>query len=98
MRYASLVAAVAALAGWSQTATAAEKANVRVLYAGNPGSARTKDFVSFLRQHFTRVGETSYEKFKPDEAKGFDVVVFDWTSIYPRDKEGKIAEKITRMN
>ena len=82
----------------SQTVSAAEKINLKVLYAGHSGSPRTKDFVSFLGQYFARVGETNYETFKADEAKDFDVVIFDWTSIYPRDKDGKIAPKITSMN
>src|SRR5262245_11102879 len=98
MRYGVLVAVLAALAGSGPTAPAAEKVNLKVLYAGNPGSPRAKDFVAFLGQHFARVGEANYEKFKAEEARGFDVVIFDWTSIYPRDKDGKIAEKLTSLN
>lgn len=94
MRYGLLAAVLAALAVSGQPASAAdEKINLKVLYAGNPGSPRAKDFVAFLGRHFARVGATDYEKFKPEEAKDFDVVVFDWTSIYPRDESGKIAEK-----
>jgi hypothetical protein len=26
------------------------------------------------------------------------VVIFDWPSIYPRDKDGKIAPKLTSIN
>jgi hypothetical protein len=26
------------------------------------------------------------------------VVIFDWPSIYPRDKDGKIAPKLTSLN
>src|SRR5262249_46728566 len=94
----SLIAALAALAALGQTGAAAEKLNVRVLYAGNPDSARAKDFVSFLRQQFANVGEANYEKFKEDDAKSFDVVIFDWTSIYPRDKDGKIDHKFTGLH
>jgi hypothetical protein len=93
MRYGLLAAALAALAVSGRPAAAAEKVNLKVLYAGNPGSPRAKDFVAFLGQHFAGVGETHYEKFQADEAKGFDVVVFDWTSIYPRDPDGKIDSK-----
>ena len=32
-----------------------------------------------------------YEKFTLEDAKDYDVVVFDWTSIYPRDENGKIS-------
>lgn len=99
MRYGVLAIALAALMLASQTDAAEEKKiDVKVLYAGKPGDARTKDFVAFLKKHFVRVGETDYEKFKPDEAKGFDVVIFDWPSIYPRDKDGKILPKFTRLN
>jgi hypothetical protein len=99
MRYSVLLVALSALLSSSLPVAADEKKiDVKVLYAGKPGDARTKDFVAFLKQHFARVGQTDYEKFKPDEAKGFDVVIFDWPSIYPRDKDGKIAPKITQMN
>ena len=98
MRYGLLAAVLSVLAALSQTASAAEKVNLKVLYAGNPGSPRAKDFVSFLGKHFARVGETSYEKFKADDAREFDVVIFDWTSIYPRDKDGKILPKMTTLN
>lgn len=98
MGYSLFFAAIGVLAMPSQTVTAAEKIQVKVLYAGDLGSSRSKDFVSFLRQQFTKVGETSYEKFKEADTQGFDVVIFDWTSIYPRDKDGKIAQKFTGLH
>jgi hypothetical protein len=70
----------------------------RVLYTGNPGSDRQKDFVSFLERHFAKVGKADYTKFTQDQAKGYDVVIFDWTSIYPRDKDGKIEKEINSLN
>jgi hypothetical protein len=54
--------------------------------------------VSFLGLHFAQVGQTNYETFKTDEAKDFDVVVFDWTSMHPRDKDGMIAPKSDGIN
>ena len=69
-----------------------------MLYAGNPGSAREKDFVSFLGEHFQEVGTAHYSKFTEADAEGYDVVLFDWTSIYPRDEDGKIKEKFDRLN
>jgi hypothetical protein len=98
MRYGVLPVALAALLLTGQALSAGEKFDVKVLYAAKPGDARTKDFVAFLQQHFVRVGETDYEKFKPEEAKDFDVVIFDWPSIYPRDKDGKIEEKRAGLN
>ena len=98
MNYRSLVVALAALTLLCQQVPAAEKLGVRVLYAGNPGSDRAKDFVSFLGQHFATVSETNYEKFRQSEVNGFDVVIFDWTSIYPRDKDGKLAQTTTGLH
>jgi hypothetical protein len=98
MRDKSWVAALAGLAFFSPSMLAAEKVEIGVLYAGNPGSARAKDFVSFLGQHFTEVRETNFEKFQPAEAKGSDVVIFDWTSIYPRDKDGKVERNLSGLH
>jgi hypothetical protein len=73
-----LLAALAAV--WCAGATAADptgKINLRVLYAGRPGDARTVEFVAFLGQHFAKVGEASYSDFTPPMANGYDVVVFD---------------------
>jgi len=73
---------------------AAEPINLKILYAGNPGSDRAKDFVSFLEKHFTKVSSTDFGKFQEADAKEYDVVLFDWTSIYPRNKEGKIDNSV----
>lgn len=67
-----------------------ERIDLKVLYAGNPDSERTKDFVEFLKEHFVQVGTTDYSAFRENEAVGYDVAIFDWTSIYPRDADGKI--------
>jgi hypothetical protein len=85
-------AAAAALLLAAGTLPAAEPISLKVLYAGNPGSARAKDFTAFLAEHFAKVTATDFGKFKEDEARDYDVVVFDWTSIYPRDKDGKLDE------
>ncbi len=60
-----------------------EPIKLKVLYAGNSGSDRAKDFAAFLEK-------VDFGKFQEADAKDYDVVLFDWTSIYPRDKEGKI--------
>lgn len=75
-----------------------EPVDLKVIYAGNPGSDREKEFAGFLGKHFANVGTTDYQKFREDEAKPYDVVIFDWTSIYPRDEDGKIPEKLTALN
>ncbi len=69
-----------------------------ILYAGNPGSDREKDYVTFLRASFQQVATTDYRTFKEEQAAGHDVVIFDWTSIFPRDRDGKIEEPIKRLN
>jgi hypothetical protein len=86
---------VLALAGPSQ---AGEPTALKVLYAGNPGSDREKDFTTFLEKSFAKVGSTDYRTFNEDGAKGYDVVILDWTSIYPRDDQGKMKKEFTRLN
>ena len=58
--------------------TSSEKMNVRVLYAGHPDSAREKDFVTFLRHHFSIVQRGNLAKFRSTDAKDFDVVILDY--------------------
>jgi hypothetical protein len=75
------------------------KIDLRILYAGNPGSDRMADFKQLLEQHFSAVGTADYTAFKPADADEYDVVIFDWTSIYPRDENGKIKmEDPPQMN
>jgi hypothetical protein len=72
------------------SARAEEPIAVAVLYAGNHGSDREHDFTNFLKKSFARVGTVDYREFKEGDAKGYDVVILDWTSIYRRDDQGKI--------
>jgi hypothetical protein len=90
--------ALAAVLALASTSRAGEPIGLKVLYAGNPGSDREKDFKAFLSEHFAKVGTTDYRKFKDESAKGYDVVILDWTSIYPRDEDGKILAKSDRLN
>ena len=75
----------------------AEKSPLRVLYAGKPGSEREADFAKFLGERFSTVKTGNYEKFSPDDAEDFDVVIFDWPSVYPRDAAGKVDFKNQKM-
>ncbi|HWB13140.1 MAG TPA: hypothetical protein VG826_28200 [Pirellulales bacterium] len=70
------------------------KLDLRILYAGNRESDRAKDFAAFLEEHFAKVTVAGLADFKPSDADGHDVVIFDWTSIYPRDKTGKIDNSL----
>src|SRR3569623_621280 len=70
-----------------------DKSPLRVLYAGNCYRARADDFADFLGQHFSKGTVAWRTNFKPSDADEHDVVIFDWTSMWPRDKEGKIDDK-----
>jgi hypothetical protein len=64
---------------------------LRVLYCGEPGSAREADFRTLLEHHFTKVTTRDCRSFKEEDAKEHDVVIFDWT--YGYDGKGNIDEK-----
>jgi hypothetical protein len=85
-----LASATAMLMFLNGVVLAEEPINLKVLYAGNASSDRAKDFISFLEKHFAKVCSADFGKFQEADAKDYDVVLFDWTSIYPRNKEGKI--------
>jgi len=61
-----------------QRSSMGEYQNLRLLYAGHPGSAREADFVNFLKQYFTAVDTGDLSVFKESDAAGFDVVLFDY--------------------
>ncbi len=52
--------------------------DLKVLYAGRPGSDRQKDFVAFLSKHFARVTTGDLAEFNDAGAEGVDVVIFDY--------------------
>jgi hypothetical protein len=70
---------------------ASEPLDLRVLYAGHPASDREKDFRSFLQEHVQHVATTDYPAFSANEASDFDVIIFDWTSVYPWDRDGRLV-------
>ena len=98
MRMTWLIAISLSFLFQSERSRADEPIALKVLYAGNPGSDREKDFTSFLGKTFAKVGTTDYRTFKQDDAKGYDVVILDWTSIYPRDDQGKIKQGSSGLN
>jgi hypothetical protein len=71
---------------------AADRIELSILYAGNPGSPRMQDFEAFLQKHFTSVATTNYVEFQAAEAEGHDVVIFDWTSMFIRGEDGRVKE------
>ncbi len=64
-----------------QEAPAENKISLRILYAGMPGTARQKDFVSFLSRHFVEVKSVDVMSFKEEQAKDSDVVILDKDGI-----------------
>ncbi len=90
--------ALAAVLALASAARAGEPIALKVLYAGNPGSDRERDFQALLGSHFLKVGTADYRKFTGDQPRGYDVVIFDWTSIYPREKGGTIKKEFKGLN
>jgi hypothetical protein len=90
--------ALIAMLTFGAHAQAEEPIALKVLYAGNPGSDRERDFTRLFEKHFAKVGTADYRTFAPAQAADYDVVILDWTSIYPRDKNGKIKEKLDGLD
>lgn len=64
-----------------QEAPAENKISLRILYAGMPGTARQKDFVSFLSNHFVEVKSVDVGSFAAEQADESDVVILDKDGI-----------------
>jgi hypothetical protein len=71
---------LAALTGFSLTATAGatDLDHLKVLYVGDPGTARAQQFAGFLAKNVGKVETASRKEFKPATADPFDVVLLDW--------------------
>ena len=54
-----------------------EKIALRILYAGTPGSMREKDWLGFLKKHFTKVASADLKGFTGKESSDFDVLILD---------------------
>ncbi len=55
-----------------------DKIDLRILYAGHPGSAREKDFVDFLTEHFKKVKTGDLRTFTGQNTAGSDVIILDY--------------------
>jgi hypothetical protein len=75
-------------------ASDARRIPLRVLYAGSPEGARTADFLAFLRDEFSVVGQTSYPDFRPEEADAYDVVILD-VEMHPTERSIGIGKQPT---
>ncbi len=94
----ALAAALVCLAGRPAVCAAAKKGGLitlRVLYFGQPGSEREKDFVGFLEKHFTKVATADVNGFKEELARDCNVVVLD-TGDLGRSARPKITKEFAR--
>ena len=64
-----------------EPAQSPEKIDLRILYAGMPGTKRTKEFVGLLKKHFKKVETTNYKTFKGKESVDFDVTIIDYDGV-----------------
>jgi hypothetical protein len=78
-----LIAGMMALAS-SALAKADEPFPLKVLYAGDLKSERTKDFQTYLKSHFTEVGLADYLTLTEDATKKYEVILLDWSGLPPR--------------
>ncbi len=66
-------------------AGATELGQLKVMYVGDSGSTRAKQFESFLRQNVAEVTVVPRSNFTPAEATNFDVVLLDWPQPAEQD-------------
>lgn len=79
-------AAVLALAG---AVGATELDKLKVLYLGDPGTAREQHFTGFLAKNVGHVTAASRKAFRPTDAAEFDVVLLDWPQSQTSSEERK---------
>src|SRR5580704_10838127 len=74
---------------------AEERFDVRVLYCGDPKSAREAAYGSFLKRNFTNVTFRDAREFRESDARGHDLVIFDWSSVYDGkgNPENQLSER-----
>jgi hypothetical protein len=91
---------VVLLAGtWSRAQAAAgadEISKLRILYAGQPGSDRERDFVAFLKKHFEEVQTGNLQTFKEADTQGFDVTLLDWNVNDFKGPRPRLSEAFSR--
>ncbi len=60
---------------------------LKVLFVGDSGSARTREYTSFLQENVGAVEYTSRNGFQQAQSSSFDVVLLDW----PQSRESRLA-------
>lgn len=73
------------------TTASSRKIDLRILYAGHPGSEREADFLAFLGQNFRQVKAMDLAAVTGKE-DDFDVVVFDHDGDYFSDSKIKAPQ------
>jgi hypothetical protein len=84
---------------YAQAPSAAPNAQVsklRLLYAGQPGSDREKDFVGFLRKYFETVQTGNLQTFQEADTQGFDVTLLDWSVNEFKGPRPRLSETFSR--
>jgi hypothetical protein len=76
--FAFLTGAVLAGLSLSRPVGAADLDKLNILYVGDTGTPRAKQFEGFLRMNVGHVEVTSRNGFKPAAAADADVVLLDW--------------------
>jgi len=66
------------------------KIDLAIIYYGDLKSDRGKDFVAFLTEHFTKVGQGELTAFGKQEAGRYDVAILDYDEL-------KVVNKQIRM-
>ncbi len=59
---------------------------LKILYIGEPATARARQFEGFLRQNFAAAETVSRRDFLPARAARFDVVLLDWPQPADQDR------------
>lgn len=79
-----------------QKTDTSEKIDLRILYAGLPGTDRAKDFVNFLKTYFKQVETTDYNTFTGSHTADFDVAIIDHDGADTRAPRPNISRQYAR--
>lgn len=66
-----------------------EKIPLSILYVGLPDTDRTRDFTTFLSEHFAEVKYADFYVFKEEQTQGSDVIILDKDGIQWGSDGGK---------
>ena len=65
----------------NRTSPSRDKITLKVLFAGDPDTERTLDFLALLKKHFTQVLFVAIDEHKHGASSGHDVVILDSTNF-----------------